>query len=258
MLLYPLCSHQTWVHPWSLSPLNLLQTGGFLPLFSATVSPTRVRTFSTGGYSHHENDVLGGVVADGELEKLDLIFVRRQRTQELCTDIGVPCDRQNWSPSNQIRFWFCGIFCDGWVGKNICHPGSVILSANGDIQIPERIERKKSSWVADIILCQEYLSFDLTTELGIYSVFWHSQQSSSPGNTKSRQSQHDVFMLWTKNDLKFLDFLHGHCVSEFDANLYQTDTTLYLTAAELKFRACFLSTHTILNRDQAHYTAHAP
>lgn len=34
--------------------------------------------------AHHENNVLGRVVADGKLEELDLVPVRRERAQKLC------------------------------------------------------------------------------------------------------------------------------------------------------------------------------
>ena len=36
--------------------------------------------------AHHENNVLGRVVADGKLEELDLVPVCRERTQKLCPD----------------------------------------------------------------------------------------------------------------------------------------------------------------------------
>lgn len=36
---------------------------------------------------HHKYNVFGGVVADSELEKLDLVFVRRERTQKICVAV---------------------------------------------------------------------------------------------------------------------------------------------------------------------------
>ena len=55
---------------------------------------------TTGHLSHHEDDVLRGVIADGELEELDLVLVGRQGAQKVCTANAKKSARRNRNKKN--------------------------------------------------------------------------------------------------------------------------------------------------------------